>query len=152
MLRASVLEQTAPASEVRDDSVVIPIACLRPQTFYTFRVRLTATSGAIRVLHAATITTQPLPASVALPPFRLLYADSPSVKYVLVGITPASNGKSYAIAIDREAIPVWYKEFRDAVVDFQRQPNGQLTAWSSSDGSLPVFYAFDMLGRLAATY
>lgn len=152
VLRDSVLEQTTPAFEVRDDSVIIPIVCLRPRTSYTFRVRLTAVSGETRELHAATITTQPLPAAVALPPFRLLHADSPSVKYVLVGITPASNGKSYAMVIDREAVPVWYKEFRDAVADFQRQPNGHLTAWSSIDGSPSVFYAFDLLGRVAATY
>lgn len=151
VLRDSVVEFTTPVFAIESDSVSVPIVGLRPQGRYTLRMTLTASWGGVRT-HTATLITQALPSGIALPPFTLIRADSPTVKYVLLGITPASGGKSYAVVIDRDAVPLWYKEFREAVADFQKQPNGRYTAWSSTDGSPASFHEFDVMGRVITRY
>lgn len=151
VLRDSVLEFTTPAFAVVADSVTVPLVGLRPQTRYSIRLKLTSASGAV-LMHTLSFSTPALPPEIALPSITLVTADSPSVKYVLLGITPAQEGRSYALIIDREATPVWFKEFRDAVADFQKQPGGTYTAWSSRDGSASVFHEFDAMGTFRASY
>ncbi len=151
VLRDSTLEYSTPTFMVASDSVSVPLVGLRPQTQYTLRMQLTSSSGGVR-LHTSTLTTQALPPAITLPSFTLVRSDLPSVKNVLLGITPASGDKSYAVVIDRDAVPVWYKEFRDAVADFQKQPNGRYTAWSSTDGSPSIFHEFDVTGKITGGY
>ena len=151
VLRDSVLAFTTPSYRVESDSIAIPIVGLRPHTRYELRMKLTSSSGGVR-LHSSTLTTQPLSSDIAIPPFSLISADSPSVRYVLLGITPAREGKSYAVMVDRDAVPVWYKEFRDAVTDVQKHANGRYTAWSSTDGSPSNFHEFDVMGRITGGY
>lgn len=151
VLRDSVLAFTTPSYRVESDSIAIPIVGLRPHTRYELRMKLTSSSGGVR-LHSTTLTTQPLSSDIAIPPFSLISADSPSVRYVLLGLTPAREGKSYAVMIDRDAVPVWYKEFRDAVTDVQKHANGRYTAWSSTDGSPSNFHEFDVMGRITGGY
>lgn len=151
VLRDSVLDYTTPAFDVIADSVAVPLVGLRPQQLYTLRLNLASISGEIRAF-TLSLTTPPLPPEVELPPLVLLHADEPSVRYVLLGITPARGGKSYAVIVDRDAVPVWYREFRDAVADFQKQPDGRYTAWSSTDGTPSVFHQFDIMGRITSSF
>ncbi len=151
VLRDSLLEYTTPAFAVASDSFTVPIVGLRPEARYTLRLNLRSSSGGVQT-YASTLSTPALPSHSTLPAFTLVHADAPTVKYVLLGITPASGGTSCAVIIDRAAVPVWYKTFRGAVVDFQKQPDGHYTAWSSTDSVTFHFHRFDVMGRITTSY
>ena len=148
----SLPDHVTPFVPLRQDSVVIPVLGLRPNSRYLFRVVVKSPSGYIATNSAMEYTTQPLPNDITIPPFTVVHSESPTVKYIMLGIAPARTGKSYAVIIDNTGGPVWYKEFRDAVVDFQKQPNGRYTAWSTIDGSPSCFQEFDALGAITNRY
>jgi hypothetical protein len=146
----SVVQLFTPSVNLRDDSAVVPVLGLLANKKYSFRAAVVSSSGLALMSAPVEYATPPLPKG--MPSFTLLNSHSPSVRYVLLGITPAKEGKSYAVIVDSEGRPVWYREFLDAVVDFQKQPNGRFTAWSSADGSPSHFYEFDILGTITGEY
>lgn len=150
IFKDSILQGITPFEPVVHDSVVILVLGLRPATTYDLRAKLLSPTGSIVTSSPIKYSTQPLPAD--FPQFNVVHANSPTVRYIMIGIAPALSGKSYAVIIDACGYPVWYKEFRDAVVDFQKQPNGHYTAWSSIDGTQGKFYEFDASGKISASY
>lgn len=130
--------------------MTIPVLGLRPDRSYSMRAVGISASGAMSRSSTYSFRTPPLPAD--MPKFKVLRSNHPTVANVLLGITPATGGKSYAVIVDTGGVPVWYKEFKDAVVDFQKQSDGSYTAWSSLDGSPSHFYAFDKIGEVTAEY
>jgi hypothetical protein len=148
--RDSLLEQITPGVTVHGDSAIVPVLGLRANKSYTFSAVAVSSSANTTTSAPITYATQPLPKG--MPQFNVVSSRSPSVRFIMLGITPAKDGKSYAVVIDTGGNPVWYKEFQDAVADFQRQPNGRYTAWSSTDGSPSHFYEFDKQGTVTAEY
>lgn len=134
------------------DSVIIPLLGLPPSKNYRLTVFLTSTTGSIVESGTVDYTTPPLVSSSAIPPVIVTLADSPTVRFVMLGISPARNGQSVAMIIDRSGSPVWVRLFSDAVVDFQLQPAGKLTAWTSSELGISCFQEMDLTGRLLRTY
>ena len=128
----------------------VPIFGLHPATTYTLRVTVTSPTGERATSDTLQFTTGALPPGI--PPFIVEHADSPTVRYVMLGIAPTVGGKTYAVIVDKDGLPVWYKEFVDGVVDFQRQPDGNFTAWGSIDAAPPHYYEFDLTGQIRASY
>lgn len=81
----------------------------------------------------------------------VVFSQSPSIRYVLLGLNPAPQGRSYAVIVDREGRPVWYKEFPGSVFDFQKHGNSSYTVWSSS-GPMSPFQQLDILGNMTDLY
>jgi hypothetical protein len=146
----SLTDSVTPLYSVSRESAVIPILGLRPNKTYAIRVLGTPSSGTGSVSPLIPYSTSSLPDST--PRFSVLNAHSPTVRYVMLGITPAKGGGSCAVIVDVAGVPVWHKEFRDAVVDFQKQPSGRYTAWSSLGSSPSHFYEFDNLGDVKKEY
>ena len=85
-------------------------------------------------------------------PKPMLTSNHPTIRHVLLGITPAKSGKSYAMIVDTAGSPVWIREFKGAVADFQKQSENRYTAWSSADGGPSHFYELDALGNIRREY
>lgn len=134
------------------DSIVLPLVGLPPSRTYRMNALLAdAGSGVVRA-GSVDYTTPLLPSLPSIPPLLVTHTDSPSVRFVMLGIAPARNGQSVAMIIDYNASPVWVRPFNDAVVDFQRQPSGTFTAWTSSPLGSSCFHEMDLAGRLLRTF
>ena len=144
------IDQVTPYILAGRGTTILPVLGLRANRTYAMRARIISSAGGERESAAFSYHTPPLPTD--LPKIRVLNSNHPSVRNVMLGITPAKSGRSYAMIIDTGGSPVWYKEFKDAVVDFQRQAKGRYTAWSSTDGSPSHFYEFDALGNVMNQY
>ena len=150
IFKDSVYQGITPFKSVVHDTAVILVLGLRPASSYELRAKLLSPSGNLVTSTSIKYSTRVLP--VDFPRFTEMHTNSPTVRYVMLGIVPAIFGKSHAVIIDTGGNPVWYKEFREAVVDFQKQPNGRHTAWSSIDGTQGRFYEFDGSGTISATF
>ncbi len=64
----------------------------------------------------------------------------------IVSSIPA--GKHFALIVDNDGNVVWHRRFVGGVVDFQRQPNGHYTAYTSVDASPSRFYEMDKFGTI----
>jgi hypothetical protein len=150
IVKDSVLEQAVPFMLYDNFGIHVPIFGLHANTTYTLKVTVTSSTGQTATSDTLHFTTGTLPSGI--PPFIVEHADSPTVRYVMLGIAPTVGGKTYAVIVDKDGLPVWYKEFVDGVVDFQQQPNGNYTAWASLDASPPHFYEFTVTGLLRDAY
>jgi hypothetical protein len=144
------IDEMTPYVSAGRGSSLIPVLGLRSNRSYALRALFVSTSGRESTSEIMSYNTPPLPDD--MPAYIVLKSDHPTVKNIMLGITPSKSGRSYAVIIDTGGSPVWYKEFKDAVVDFQRQANGRYTAWSSIDGSPAHFYEFDPLGEITNEY
>ena len=144
--RGPFLEFITPSFPIERDSTVVPILGLHEGGSYAFRAFVTSQSGTVLGGSSSSYDIGSLPAEV--PKFVVLTANHPTVRYVLLGITPAKSGKSYAMIVDTSGAPVWIREFKGPVVDFQKQGENRYTAWSTVDGGTSHFYEFDAVGTI----
>jgi hypothetical protein len=146
----SLTDSVTPLFAATRESTVIPILGLRPNKTYAFRVLGAPSWGVGTVSSLIPYRTASLPDNT--PRFSVLNSHSPTVRYVMLGITPAKGGTSCAVIVDVAGVPVWFKEFQNAVVDFQKQSSGRYTACSSLGTAPSHFYEFDNLGEVTNEY
>ena len=150
VFRGPFLELVTPSFLIERDSTIVPVLGLGENRSYTLRAVLTSPSG--KVFRGIPFNYDTGSMSADVPKLKVLSSNHPTVRYVLLGITPAQSGKSYAMIVDTAGSPVWIREFKDAVVDFQKQAENRYTAWSSSDGGPSHFYELDALGIINSEY
>lgn len=146
----SVAEKFTAWVPMTQDSAIVPVLGLRPRNTYSLRTIVVSLTGSLAVGPTLTVTTDSLPADI--PRFALRESNAPSVQYVLLGITPALNGRSYAVIVDRTGQIVWYRAFDGQVSDFQKQPNGRYTICSLLSGGPQQFYEVDASGTVTDSY
>lgn len=144
------LEFVTPSFSVERDSTIVPVLGLHESTTYSLKPILTSSHGGAFKGSPFTYTVGSLSADV--PRLKVLISHQPTVRYVLLGITPAVSGASYAMIVDTAGSPVWIRKFKDAVVDFQKQSENRYTVWSSADGGTSHFYELDALGNIRGEY
>lgn len=137
---------STPPIPVADNSAYFTLLGLTTSTRYNTRVKATSITGeeVLSVTTALTTTAAP----TGLPALTIRLNNQPSAGYVLLGINGGS--KACAIIVDRNGRPVWYRKFEEAVIDFQLQPTGQYSVYSTTSG-LRQFYLLDKGGRIVGT-
>lgn len=143
----SPFSQRTPFVPVNGDSARVVVLGLKASQPYAMRAVAISASGDKTTSAQFSFNTQRLPD--ALPRVAVLTSQSPAAGFVMLGFaTSETADKYYALIIDNNGIPVWYREFPSAVVDFQKQTNGNYTAFTAIDGSPPHFYEFDNWGNI----
>ncbi len=142
--------QSTPRFSVNDTSVAVPILGLRPATMYFLRAKAFSQSGDSTLSSSVVLQTDSLPAN--MPVFTLTASNIPSPGYVMLGLTPTpTSGPSAAVIANNGGEIVWYRQFDGPVTDFQRQPNGKFTAYSTLNG-VSRFFEMDALGNIVNEY
>jgi hypothetical protein len=143
---SSTTEEITPLAsvEVADDSVMLPVLGLRPNTEYTLAV--------VSHTHCASVdgptlkfTTGTLPSDL---PTYVASGPDPSPGYVVF------SAGSYGLAIDNTGRVVWYYRFpAGAGLNFQPQPNGRYLSRPSLPGqpASSVLFEIDPLGNVTRT-
>ncbi len=145
----SISFQSTPRFSVTDTSVYIPILGLRPDTTYVVRAKAFSQSGDSVLSSFVILQTDTLPAG--LPDFVVNTSQNPSPGYVMLGLTPIPSGPSAAVIVNNDGEIVWYRKFDGPVTDFQRQPHGKFTAYSTLAG-FNRFFEMDVLGNTGYEY
>lgn len=142
---------STPWVAVRGDTALIPVAGLNAATRYNMRVVATSTAGS-GTGAPLVFTTGALPAD--LPRFTVTTGGMASPGYVMFATTAGdtSLGRFYALIVDNSGAVVWYRRFATQVTDFQRQPDGSFTAFSSLSGERRRFYKMDVLANVTGEY
>ncbi|MGH7600351.1 MAG: aryl-sulfate sulfotransferase [bacterium] len=147
----SPFSQSTPFMPVNGDSARVPVLGLKASQPYVMRAVAVSASGHKISSAPFSFNTQKLPDE--LPRVTVLTNQSPAAGFVMLGFSTSENAnKYYALIIGNDGIPVWYREFPSGVVDFQKQTNGNYTAFTSTDGSPPHFYEFDNLGSITREF
>jgi hypothetical protein len=147
----SLFKQHTPFVPVKGDSARVPVLGLKASLSYTMRVVAISASGHKTSSAPFSFNTSKLPD--ALPRVAISTSQSPATGFVMLGFATSENAnKYYALIVDNGGNTVWYREFPSAVVDFQKQTNGNYTAFTSVDGSPPHFYEFDNLGNFTREF
>lgn len=140
-----------PPFDVRDGIARAVVLGLRPNARYHVRAVAVGTSGGRSYSTAQQFTTAPLPDD--LPTFSLRHSANPAPGYVMMGITySASPSRPYAVIVDNSGRIVWYRRFDGPVADFQRQPDGTYTVFSSLQEAPSHFYQVYPDGRLGREF
>jgi hypothetical protein len=144
----SKFQHSTPAFRMDQDNIQIPVLGLPANTTLLARVVATSTSGQQTKGEAFTFTTPAPPND--LPALSVLTNQSPHSGFVMLGFTgsSANSANSYALMLDTSGRVVWYQQFQAPVVDFQKQPNGNYTVYSSLHGAPSHFYELDRLGNV----
>ena len=138
---------STPPSSFIGNVTTIDVLGLRPETSYEFLIFVNTEKGSSVTSAPLVFVTKALPSD--LPKLVVPSSSSPSPGYVMIGISPSQpSDKTYAMIIDNEGNVVWYRKFNAAVADFQKQPNGHYTAYSSLDGGASRYYEMDGGGRV----
>lgn len=138
---------TTPPFSFNGNVTTIDVLGLRPETSYEFHVVVNTENGSSVTSTPLDFVTEALPSD--LPKLSVASSSSPSPGYVMIGISPSQpSNKTYAMIVDNEGHVVWYRKFTAPVADFQKQPNGHYTAFSSLDGGASRFYEMDGGGRV----
>ena len=139
--------QQSPAFFVEENNVTIPLLGLKPNTNYSIIVIATSSTADIAVSDTIFFTSGDLPNE--MPQITTVIYQTPSQQYVMIDlISRTPNSKGYAIIINNDGDVVWYREFSGPVVDFQKQPNGNYTVFTSENGATPRFYEINSLGEV----
>ncbi len=147
----SPFSQSTPFVPVKGDSARVPVLGLKASRSYAMRAVAISASGNKTTSTPFSFNTPKLPDE--LPRVAVVTSQSPAAGFIMLGFsTSEAANKYYALIIDNDGIPVWYREFPSAVVDFQKQTNGNYTAFTAIDGSPPHFYEFDNLGNLTREF
>jgi len=147
----SLFKQDTPFVSVHGDSARVSVLGMEASRSYTMRAVAISASGHQIRSAPFSFSTQKLPDD--LPRVSVVARQSPAAGFVMLGFaTSESANKYYALIIDNDGNTVWYRVFPGAVVDFQKQTNGNYTAFTSIDGSPPHFYEFDALGNLTREF
>lgn len=150
-IESTAMEMT-PFMPVLESTTTVPVLGLVAESSYTMRaIAISATGHRIKS-EDFLYTTGSLPSN--LPKLSLLTNDLESMdSYVMLGFASGNESSGYyALIINRTADVVWYREFSNPVVDFQKQENGYYTVWSSIDDSPSHFYELDMLGNITREF
>ncbi len=146
----SVAFQSTPRFGVTDTFANVPVLGLKPNTSYVFRAKAFSNTGDSAVSSFVFFETDSLPSG--LPTFTVNASNNPSSGYVMLGLTPTpTSGPSAAVILSNEGEIVWYRKFDGPVTDFQRQPNGRFTAYSTLAG-VSHFFEMDVLGNIVNEY
>lgn len=148
---SSTFSQSTPFVPVEGDSARVPVLGLKASQLYAMRAVAVSASGQKTISAAFSFNTPKHPDT--LPRVAVLTNQSPASGFVMLGFSTSEHAnKYYALIIDNDGTPVWYREFPAAVVDFQKHTNGNYTAFTSTDGSPPHFYEFDNLGNITREF
>lgn len=141
-----------PWQTVGQPNLRLPVLGLRPNSQYVMRVVAASISGDTTRSVPLTFATGALPAD--LPRLTVAANQSPQPGYVMLGFPNAAGDATmfYALIIDNHGTVVWYRGFPSPVVDFQKQPDGGYTLFSSLDAAPPHFLALDILGDVYAEF
>jgi len=147
----SLFKQQTPFVPVNGDSTRIPVLGLEASRSYAMRVVAVSVNGDKTNSKPFSFSTPKLPDD--LPRVSVVARQSPSAGFVMLGFASSETPtKFYATIVDNDGKIVWYKGFDSGVVDFQKQTNGNYTAFASLDGSPPHFYEFDNLGNITREF
>ncbi len=147
----SLFSQSTPFVPVKEDSARVPVLGLKASQSYAMRAMAISASGHKTGSAPFSFNTPKLPDE--LPRVAVLTSQSPAAGFVMLGFaTSESANKYYALIIGNDGKTVWYREFPGAVVDFQKQTNGNYTAFTSIDESPSHFYEFDNLGNITREF
>ncbi len=143
----SLLGENTPAVTMTMDSAQILVLGLKPATSYFMKGVAHSPSGSKVESPRFAFTTAALPDD--LPEFSILTNDAPTPGFVMMGLTFGGiTDKGYALILDNDGQIVWYRRFQGSVIDFQQQPNGNFTVYTSADGSPMHFYEIDRAGNI----
>jgi hypothetical protein len=143
-VQAGVLDGATPAVKVEEDSALIPVLGLLPETAYSLEVVAYGPGGRGKS-ERLQVTTDALPSD--LPSYSAGGTD-PSPGYVVFA------AKGYGLAIDNTGRVVWYVRLVEPVtLNFQPQPTGRYyTSPVEADPGNPLpWLEIDPLGRVTRT-
>jgi hypothetical protein len=134
------------------DSATIPILPLHAATSYRMRIVAIDAGGAKARANELDFTTGPLPSDI--PKYTVTSGANAAPGFVMFAVTSGnpSLGGFYALVVDNSGAPVWYRKFGSQITDFQRQPNGNFTIYSSFGSEPRHFYELDPLGDVVGEY
>lgn len=137
--------------EVSGSRVTLPVLGLEPGRRYICRVAALSTDMNEAHSPEFEIVTDSLPHN--LPRLSVAVNAGPTPGYVmLVGPSTDDLQKHYAYIIDNTGRIVWYRAFTSSMLDFQKQPDGSYTAFSSLVAPPGQFYQMDNLGNVVREY
>ncbi|MGH7496592.1 MAG: aryl-sulfate sulfotransferase [bacterium] len=144
----SLLHSSTPVFSVSQEDIQIPVLGLPGNTALVARVVATSATGHRAKSDLLTFTTPAPPSD--LPALSVLTNHSPHPGLVMMGFTASSNNSAncYALIVDNQGRTIWYRQFREPVLDFQKQLNGNYTVLSSLNGAPLHFYELDRLGNV----
>ena len=147
----SLFKQQTPFVPVTGDSTRIPVLGLEASRSYAMRVVAVSVGGDKTNSKPFPFNTSKLPDD--LPRVSVVSRQSPAAGFVMMGFASSETPTQfYATIVDNDGKIVWYKGFGSGVVDFQKQANGNFTAYASLPGAPPHFYEFDQLGNIIREY
>ena len=147
----SLFKQQTPLVPVKGDSTRIPVLGLEASRSYAMRVVAVSVSGDKTTSKPFSFSTLKLPDD--LPRVSVVSRQAPAAGFVMLGFASSETPtKFYALMVDNDGKIVWYRGFDSGVVDFQKQANGNYTAFASLAGALPHFYEFDNLGNIVREF
>ncbi len=140
-----------PNFPIDADSMEVPLLGLPAAETVDVQVAAISANNDTARSEIIAFTTGTLPAD--FPNYELLANNSPLEGFVMLGMTSTNPlAKGYAVILNREAEPMWYREFPGRMADFQRQPNGNYTIYTNEDGATPHFYEVNTLGEVVAEH
>ncbi len=143
----SLFQQSTPMVQAGATSTQLPVLGLEANTKYFMRALAISPTGHRALSAARSFTTSSLPNDFTS--FSVLTNKLPASGLVMLSfLASGSSAKSYAQVITNDGRIAWYREFSQAVVDFQKQTNGPYTAYTSLDASLSRFFEFDQAGNI----
>lgn len=147
----SLFQASTPTMPAANTSTRLAVLGLSPNTKYFLRVRATSATSHHTFSATQTFTTSPLPNG--LTPFTILTNKlAPNGLVLLSFIAQDPTVQSYAQVLTNDGRIAWYRAFAQPVVDFQKQPNGNYTAYTSLDASPSRFFEFDHSGNIARKF
>jgi len=143
--------QHTPFTQVSGRSVSLAILGLEQNTTYTCRVLALSENRGEGESARFVIATDGLPTNI--PRRSVVTNNSATDGYVLlVGPSADASGRHYAYIVDNDGRVVWYRAFSSSMLDFQKQPDGSYTAFSSLDTTGGRFFQMDNLGNVLREY
>ncbi len=136
---------------VSGSRITLPVLGLEPRRRYLCRVVAVSTDMIRAHSSEFEILTDSLPHN--LPRLSVTISTSPTPGYVmLVGPSTDDLRKHYAYIINNDGRIVWYRGFASSMLDFQKQPDGTYTAFSSLNDPPGHFFQMDNLGNVLREY
>lgn len=143
----SLLSEHTSQVMMTADSAHILVLGLKPETSYFMKVVAHSSNGNKVESQRFSFNTAALPEDV--PEFSLLTNSAPTPGFVMMGLTFGGiTDKGNALILNNDGQIVWYRRFQGSVIDFQKQPNGNFTVYTSADGSPMHFYEIDRAGNI----
>lgn len=143
----SLLSEHTPPVMMTAVSAHILVLGLKPETSYFMKAVAHASNGSKAESPRFSFATAALPDD--LPEFSILTNNAPTPGFVMMGLTFGGiTNKGYALILNNDGQIVWYRRFQGSVIDFQQQPTGNYTIFTSADGSPMHFYEIDRAGAI----